>query len=131
MPDAYDAISAKLIEKSGFKAVQCSGYSFSTVSGYKKESEMTLDENLEWTRRIVDAVNIPVMADAEDGYGGPEKVINTVNRFIRAEVSGLNIEDQIPEGNYPLSLVDENLMTKKIKTARETSLAFDFPGIYN
>lgn len=127
MPDAYDAISAKLIEKSGFKAVQCSGFSFSTVAGYKKESEMTLDENLEWTRCIVNAVNIPVMADAEDGYGGPEKVIETVNRFIRVGVSGLNIEDQIPDFNYPLTLVDEELMIKKIKIAREASIAFDFP----
>lgn len=97
MPDAYNSISARLIEKMGFKAIQCSGYSFSIAAGYKREADMTLDENIEWTRRIVSAVDIPVMADAEDGYGGPEEVIETVDRFIQAGAAGLNIEDMIPE----------------------------------
>jgi 2-methylisocitrate lyase-like PEP mutase family enzyme len=54
IPDAYDPISAKLIENTGFKAVQCSGYSFSIAAGYKKEIDVSLDENIEWTHRIVD-----------------------------------------------------------------------------
>lgn len=123
MPDAYDAISAKLIEKAGFKAVQCSGYSFSIAAGYKREIDVTLSENIEWTRRIVEAVDVPVMADAEDGYGGLEEVIETVDRFIRAGVAGLNIEDQILDGNDKLSIVDEDLMVQKIILARETAEA--------
>jgi 2-methylisocitrate lyase-like PEP mutase family enzyme len=123
MPDAYDPISAKLIEKAGFKAVQCSGYSFSIAAGYKKEIDVTLDENIELTRQIVETVDVPVMADAEDGYGGPEEVIETVDRFIQAGVAGLNIEDQIPEGRTPLSIVDEDLMIQKIILARETAEA--------
>ncbi|WP_414470188.1 isocitrate lyase/PEP mutase family protein [Methanobacterium sp. ACI-7] len=123
MPDAYDAISAKLIEKAGFKAVQCSGYSFSIAAGYKSEIDVTLDENIEWTRRIVKSVNVPVMADAEDGYGGPEEVIETVDRFIRAGVAGLNIEDQIMDGRKPLSIIDEDLMLQKIIITRETAEA--------
>ena len=98
VPDAYDSISAKLIENAGFKAVQCSGYSFSISAGYRQEIEVTLDENIELTRRIAESVDIPVMADAEDGYGGPEVVIDTVERYIEAGVAGLNIEDQIPDG---------------------------------
>jgi 2-methylisocitrate lyase-like PEP mutase family enzyme len=97
MPDAYNPISAKLIENTGFKAVQCSGYSFSIAAGYKKEINVALDENIEWTRRIVESVNIPIMADAEDGYGGPEAVTETGKRFMDAGVAGLNLEDQIPE----------------------------------
>jgi 2-methylisocitrate lyase-like PEP mutase family enzyme len=123
MPDAYDPISAKLIEKAGFKAVQCSGYSFSIAAGYKKEIDVTLDENIELTRQIVETVDVPVMADAEDGYGGPEEVIETVDRFIQAGVAGLNIEDQIPDGRTPLSIVDEDLMIQKIILARETAEA--------
>jgi 2-methylisocitrate lyase-like PEP mutase family enzyme len=121
MPDAYDPISARLIEKSGFKAVQCSGYSFSIAAGYKREIEMTLDDNIEWTRQIVNAVDVPVMADAEDGYGSPDEVIETVNRFIQAGVAGLNIEDQILDGKTPLSIVDGDLMAQKIILARETA----------
>ncbi len=121
MPDAYDPVSAKLIENGGFKAVQCSGYSFSIAAGYRQESDVTLDENIELTRRIVDAVDIPVMADAEDGYGGPEKVIDTVERFIDAGAAGLNIEDQIPDKKGRLSVVDAELMAQKIIIARETA----------
>lgn len=127
MPDAYDPVSAKLIEDAGFKAVQCSGYSFSIAAGYRKESDITLDENIELTRRIVDSVGIPVMADAEDGYGGPEKVIDTVERFIEAGAAGLNIEDQIPNGKSKLSIVDVDSMAQKIMVARETAEIENFP----
>jgi 2-methylisocitrate lyase-like PEP mutase family enzyme len=121
MPDAYDPISAKLIENAGFKAVQCSGYSFSIAAGYNNEIDVTLDENLMWTRRIVESVGVPVMADAEDGYGGPEVVMETVKKFIQTGVSGLNIEDQIPNRNNCVSVVDADLMAKKIRVARETA----------
>ncbi|MDI6724651.1 MAG: isocitrate lyase/phosphoenolpyruvate mutase family protein [Methanobacterium sp.] len=124
MPDAYDPVSAKLIQKAGFKAVQCSGYSFSIQAGYKSEMDVKLDENIERTKKIVKSVDIPVMADAEDGYGGPEEVLETVDRFIQAGVAGLNIEDQIP-GKSPLSLVNEDLMVQKIIVARETAEAED------
>jgi 2-methylisocitrate lyase-like PEP mutase family enzyme len=121
VPDAYDPISAKLIENAGFKAVQCSGYSFSISAGYRREIDVTLDENIELTRRIVESVDIPVMADAEDGYGGPEEVIDTVERYIEAGAAGLNIEDQIPDGKSKLSIIDADLMVQKIMVARETS----------
>ena len=127
MPDAYNSISAKLIENVGFKAIQCSGYSFSIQAGYKRESDVTLDENIEWTSRIVESVDVPVMADAEDGYGGTEEIINTIKRFIDAGVAGLNIEDQIPNGKNKLSIVDEDLMVQKIINARETADAEEKP----
>ncbi|MCZ3365978.1 MULTISPECIES: isocitrate lyase/PEP mutase family protein [Methanobacterium] len=121
VPDAYDPISAKLIENAGFKAVQCSGYSFSISAGYKREIDVTLDENIELTRRIVESVDVPVMADAEDGFGGPEVVIDTVERYLEVGVAGLNIEDQIPDGKSKLSIIDADLMAQKIMVARETA----------
>ena len=121
MPDAYDPISAKLIENTGFNAVQCSGYSFSIAAGYNNEIDVTLDENLEWTRRIVESVDVPVMADAEDGYGGPEVVMETVKKFMQTGVAGLNIEDQVPSRKNGVSVVDADLMTEKIRVAKETA----------
>ena len=121
VPDAYDPISAKLIENAGFKAVQCSGYSFSISAGYMQEIDVTLDENVELTRRIVESVDVPVMADAEDGFGGPEVVIDTVERYLEAGVAGLNIEDQIPDGKSKLSIIDADLMAQKIMVARQTA----------
>ncbi len=119
MPDAYDPISAKLIENAGFLAVQCSGYSFSVAAGYQKEIDVTLEENLLWTGQIVESVDVPVIADAEDGYGGPEEVLETVERFIKIGVAGLNLEDQIPDGKSIVSVIDEDLMMQKIMAARE------------
>ncbi len=107
--------------KSGFNAVQCSGYSFSVRNGYLKESDVTLEDNLEWTRRIVDAVNVPVMADAEDGYGDAETITETVRRFMEIGVAGLNIEDQILGEPGPLRIIDEELMAEKIRIARKTA----------
>ena len=121
MPNAYDPISAMMIEKAGFKAVQCSGYSFSIRAGYLKESEVTLEDNLEWTSRIVNAVDVPVMADAEDGYGDAETVIETVIKFMEIGVAGLNIEDQILKDPGPLRIIEEELMAEKIMVARETA----------
>lgn len=121
MPDAYDPISAKLIENAGFKAVQCSGYSFSIAAGYRREIDVTLDVNVELTRRIVESVDVPVMADAEDGYGGPEEVIDTVKRFMGVGVAGLNIEDQVLGAGSKLSVIDDELMVQKIIVARETA----------
>lgn len=121
MPDAYDPISAKLIENAGFDAVQCSGYSFSIAAGYNNEIDVTLEENIEWTRRIVEAVDVPVMADAEDGYGGPKEVNETIKKFIQTGVAGLNIEDQIQDGKNVVSIVDADVMVQKIIVAKETT----------
>lgn len=121
MPDAYNPVSAQLIEKKGFKAVQCSGYSFAMAAGYHRETDLSLPENLTWTGNIVGAVDIPVMADAEDGYGGPEDVRETVNKFMKIGVAGLNLEDQISDGRKQVSIIDEEEMMQKIMVAREIS----------
>jgi 2-methylisocitrate lyase-like PEP mutase family enzyme len=119
MPDAYNPISAELIENAGFNAVQCSGYSFALAAGYENEIDVSLEENLLWTQKIVESVDVPVMADAEDGYGGPEEVLDTVERFMDTGVAGLNLEDQIPDGKSTVSVIDEDLMMQKIMVARE------------
>ncbi len=49
-------------------------YSFSLVAGYEREVDVSIEENLLWTSKIVESVDIPVMADAEDGYGEPENI---------------------------------------------------------
>jgi 2-methylisocitrate lyase-like PEP mutase family enzyme len=120
MPDAYDPISAKIIEKSGFKAVQCSGYSFSIAAARRKEIDISRSENIEITKGIVDAVDVPVMADAEDGYGNAAVVEETVSKFIDTGVAGLNLEDQILDGKSN-SIINEEMMVEKIHAARESA----------
>lgn len=123
MPDAYDPISAKIIEYAGFSAIQCSGFSYSISKGYKSENDIDLKTNLNYTKEIVDAVNIPVMADGEDGYGDEDDLRNTIKEFINIGVSGINIEDQIhmpTEG--ALKIIDEPSMIAKIKGANKTKI---------
>ncbi|ADL50064.1 isocitrate lyase/PEP mutase family protein [Clostridium cellulovorans] len=121
MPDAFDPISAKIIEYAGFSAIQCSGYSYSISKGYKSEEDIDLNTNLKLTKEIVDSVNIPVMADGEDGYGEGDEFENTIRKFIDIGVSGINIEDQVHNlVNSPLKIIDEYSMLAKIKAANKT-----------
>ena len=87
MPDAYDAMSARIIEQAGFKAVQCSGYSFSVAACKKHETDIGLEENVAITAKIVEAVSVPVMADGEDGFGDVEQIPNTIERYVRGFTS--------------------------------------------
>ncbi|SCG86684.1 isocitrate lyase/PEP mutase family protein [Methanobacterium congolense] len=121
IPDAYDPVSARLVEMAGFKAVQCSGYSFSIAAVRPKEIDISRDENLEITRRMVDAVGVPVMADAEDGYGDAMEVKRTVQAFMDAGVAGLNLEDQLLDGSHGVSIISSEAMVEKIRVAKETT----------
>ncbi len=94
VPDAYDAISARIIEHAGFAAVQCSGYSISVTKGYDDERAVSFTENLERTREIAGAVVLPVMADGEDGYGQGRLFEDNIRRFVSTGIAGINIEDQ-------------------------------------
>ena len=127
MPDAYDPISAKLIEKSGFKAIQCSGYSFSIVDALKREIDISKQDNVNITGKIVDAVDLPVMADAEDGFGGPKVVLETVRMFMDVGVAGLNIEDQKLDHGNKISIINEEVMVEKIYAAREAAEVAENP----
>lgn len=121
IPDAYDPVSARLVEMAGFKAVQCSGYSFSIAAARPKEIDISRNENLEITSRMVDAVGVPVMADAEDGYGDAMEVKRTVQAFMDAGVAGLNLEDQLLDGSHGVSIISSEAMVEKIWAAKETT----------
>jgi len=121
MPNAFDPISAKIIEYAGFSAIQCSGYSYFISKGYKSEEDIDLKTNLNITKEIVDAVNIPVMADGEDGYGDGNDLKKTIEEFIKIGVSGINIEDQEHRCiSTALKIIEESRMLNKIKDANKT-----------
>jgi 2-methylisocitrate lyase-like PEP mutase family enzyme len=121
VPDAYDPLSARIIESLGFKAVQCSGYSFALAACCPSEAAFGFERNLALTKSIVEAVQVPVMADGEDGFGDPPVVAETVRAFIRAGVAGINIEDQVLGHAAPKRVVERSLMIDKIKAAREAA----------
>jgi 2-methylisocitrate lyase-like PEP mutase family enzyme len=129
MPDAYDPLSARLIESVGFKAVQCSGYSFALAAGCSSEAALGLERNLAITKAIVEAVDVPVMADGEDGFGDPSIVAETVRAFVRVGVAGINIEDQVLGESAPRRVVDRGLMVEKIRAARKAAQQEGIPDL--
>jgi 2,3-dimethylmalate lyase len=95
-PGAYDALSARIIEDAGFPAVYMTG--FGTSAGLLGRPDVGLlsgTEMVENARRIVQAVTVPVFADADTGYGNPLNVIRTVELYGAAGLAGLHIEDQV------------------------------------
>jgi len=129
MPDAYDPLSARIIESLGFKAVQCSGYSFALAACCPSEAAFGFERNLALTKSIVEAVQLPVMADGEDGFGDPPILTETVRAFIRVGVAGINIEDQVLGQSAPKRVIDRSLMVEKIKAAREAARDQGLPDL--
>jgi methylisocitrate lyase len=96
VPRVHDCISALSAEKAGFQAVQVSGFGLAaTLLGKPDFGLLTYAENLMMTRYIAAAVDVPVMADADTGYGNALNVYRTVQGFEDAGVAGINIEDQV------------------------------------
>lgn len=96
VPGAHDVVSAKLIEKCGFKAIQVSGFGLSaSLLGLPDMGFLSFFEVLTLTRNIVNAVDIPVMADADTGYGNAINAIRVTEEFIKIGAAGMNIEDQV------------------------------------
>jgi len=96
MPTAYDAISAKLVEQAGFQALQISGMAVAASRyGMPDLGIVAMQEMVDATRVITHAVDIPVMADADTGYGTAVNVWYATRAFEDAGAAGMNLEDQI------------------------------------
>lgn len=95
-PGCYDALGARLVEDAGFPAVYMTGFgSAASRLGRPDIGLMSLTEMVDNARRIAQAVDIPVIADADTGYGNPVNVIRTVREYEAAGVSAIHIEDQV------------------------------------
>src|SRR5439155_10156723 len=93
-PGAYDCITAKLIEQAGFSAVYMTGAGTAATLGYPDFGLVTMSEMVANAGRIAAAVGLPVIADADTGYGNELNVFRTVREFERCGVAGIHIEDQ-------------------------------------
>src|SRR5438477_6782760 len=93
-PGAYDCITGKLIEQAGFSAVYMTGAGTAATLGYPDYGLITMDEMADNAGRIAAAVKVPVIADADTGYGNELNVTRTVREYERRGVAGLHIEDQ-------------------------------------
>lgn len=94
-PGGYDGITARSIEQAGFEAVYMTGAGVCASRGYPDFGLLTLTEMAQAAGVMAQAVRIPVIADADTGYGNELNVTRTVREYERAGVAGLHIEDQV------------------------------------
>jgi carboxyvinyl-carboxyphosphonate phosphorylmutase len=95
-PGAYDAFSAKLVESAGFPAVYMSGFgTAASLLGLPDIGLLTMTEMVGNAKRIADAVDVPVIADADTGYGNHLNVMRTIEEYERAGIAAVQIEDQL------------------------------------
>lgn len=94
-PGAYDCVTARLIAKAGFPCVYMTGAGTSAALGFPDYGLLTLTEMAATAGRIARSVSLPVIADADTGYGGALNVFRTVREFEREGVAGIHLEDQI------------------------------------
>jgi methylisocitrate lyase len=96
MPGVYDALSAKIAEQVGFKAIFQTGYGTSaSILAMPDFGFLSMTETVESARRITRAVNIPLIVDVDTGYGNPLTIWKLVNDLLKIGASGIFLEDQI------------------------------------
>jgi 2-methylisocitrate lyase-like PEP mutase family enzyme len=122
-PGAYDALTARLVARNGFPAVYMTGAGTSVAHGYPDYGLLTMTEMVDNAARMTAAVDIPVIADADTGYGNELNVVRTVRAYARAGVAAMHIEDQtFPKRCGHLAgkeIVDRDAWLAKIRAAVE------------
>src|SRR5262244_1370435 len=93
-PGAYECISARVIAQAGFPAVYMTGAGTAAMLGYPDFGLVTMSEMAENAGRLASAIDVPVIADADTGYGNELNATRTVREYERRSVAGLHIEDQ-------------------------------------
>lgn len=111
---AFDAMSAKLVEVSGFDAVWAGSFAISATHGLPDASILTMTEFLNVTSNMNEACQIPVIADCDTGFGGPSNVSHMVNKYEKAGIAAISIEDKIfPKQNSLLETGKHELLPEK------------------
>jgi phosphoenolpyruvate phosphomutase len=130
--EAHDGLSAKIVEETGFKGIWGSGLTISASMGVRDNNEASWTQVLEVMEFMSDATTIPILLDADTGYGNFNNVRRLVRKLEQREVAGMCIEDKLfPKTNsfikseeQPLADVDE--FAAKIKAAKDTQKDPDF-----
>ncbi len=130
-PCAYDALTARIIEITGFEMMGTTGYGMhGAILGCPDNGLLAFNEMVNMCANMASAVEIPIMADAEGGYGNAINTYRTVKEFERAGLAGLFIEDQKLPPNCPFLKQTETIsveeMCGKIKAAVDARTDPDF-----
>ena len=111
---AFDVMSAKLAEMNDFDAVWASGFGISSARALPDAGILTMTELLDAVTFMAEACNIPVIADCDTGYGGPNNVAHLVRKFENAGIAGICIEDKtFPKENSLFKDGKQEMISKK------------------
>ena len=111
---AFDVMSAKLAEMNNFDAIWASGFGISSTRALPDAGIITMTELLDAVTFMADACNIPVIADCDTGYGGPNNVAHLVRKFENAGIAGICIEDKtFPKENSLFKDGKQEMIAKK------------------
>jgi 2-methylisocitrate lyase-like PEP mutase family enzyme len=120
-PGCFDGLSARLVQEAGFEAAYLSGGAVARSMGIPDIGLVTMSESIERAAQVVSVINLPIIADADTGYGNAVNLVRTVREFERAGVAAIHIEDQITpkrcghlDGKEVISLGE---MTQKLQAA--------------
>lgn len=129
-PGAYDGLSARLVEQAGFLAIYASGGAIARSAGVPDIGLLSLTEVADRLRQITAVTSIPVIADADTGFGNELNVARTVALFEQAGVAGMHLEDQtFPKRCGHLdkkTVIPADEMCKKISAAKSAQTDADF-----
>lgn len=122
LPGAYDAVSARIIETAGFSAVHFNGAGVSHALGFPDVGLASFTEVFMVARAIVDATELPLIVDADTGFGNAINVVRTVREFERLGTGGLHLEDQPTPKVYEAyaSVISREEMLGKLHAALDT-----------
>jgi 2-methylisocitrate lyase-like PEP mutase family enzyme len=123
LPNAWDVMSARLVEEAGARAIATTSAGISWSLGRPDGQGLSRTEMLDAVRRIASAVRLPVTADVEGGYGKgtPDEVAETVRGVLAAGAVGVNLEDALGQSGQPLRTADDQAM--RISAARAAAKA--------
>ena len=111
---AFDALSAKLVEVTGYDAIWAGSFAISATHALPDASILTMTDFLKSAENMVDACSIPVIADCDTGFGGPANVSHAVKKYEKAGIAGISIEDKtFPKQNSLLENSKQDLLSEK------------------
>jgi 2-methylisocitrate lyase-like PEP mutase family enzyme len=130
LPNAWDPMSARIFEAAGFPAAATTSGGLAWALGYQDGEKTPWLEVIAATRRIAQAIRVPLTADIEAGYGEtPEQVARSITEIIGAGAVGVNLEDGTPDSQQPVRTIEE--AAARIRAARAAANAAGVPIVIN
>lgn len=130
LPNVWDVASARIVEEAGFPAIATSSAGVAFAQGFPDGQKIPPERMLAVIADIASAVDVPVTADVEAGYGGkPEHAASTARQVIAAGAVGMNFEDATGDASHPL--FDLELQVERIRAIRQAAESLGVPLVLN